>query len=73
MTRDLEYLLKKRENVFDKFQQLGNVQTREQGGTGLGLAIARGFVEAHKGKIWVDTGEKRKMVATFNSGSRFLA
>ena len=46
-----------RENVFDKFQQLGNVQTREQGGTGLGLAIARGFVEAHKGKIWVDTGE----------------
>ena len=46
-----------RENVFDKFQQLGNVQTREQGGTGLGLSIARGFVEAHKGTIWVDTGE----------------
>lgn len=49
-----------RENVFDKFQQLGNVQTREQGGTGLGLAIARGFVEAHKGKIWVDVGENGK-------------
>ena len=46
-----------RENVFDKFQQLGNVQTREQGGTGLGLSIARGFVDAHKGTIWVDTGE----------------
>ena len=46
-----------RENIFDKFQQLGNVQTREQGGTGLGLSIARGFVEAHKGTIWVDTGE----------------
>ena len=49
-----------REKVFDKFQQLGNVQTREQGGTGLGLAIARGFVEAHKGKIWVDVGENQK-------------
>ena len=49
-----------RENVFDKFQQLGNVQTREQGGTGLGLSIARGFVEAHKGTIWVDIGENEK-------------
>ena len=49
-----------RENIFDKFQQLGNVQTREQGGTGLGLSIARGFVEAHKGKIWVDAGENEK-------------
>ena len=49
-----------RENIFDKFQQLGNVQTREQGGTGLGLSIARGFVEAHKGTIWVDTGENGK-------------
>ena len=49
-----------RENVFDKFRQLGNVQTREQGGTGLGLSIARGFVEAHKGKIWVDAGKNDK-------------
>lgn len=49
-----------RENVFDKFQQLGNIQTREQGGSGLGLSIARGFVEAHKGKIWVTAGENDK-------------
>ena len=49
-----------RENVFDKFQQLGNIQTREQGGTGLGLSIARGFVEAHHGTIWVDIGENNK-------------
>ena len=51
---------KDRENVFDKFQQLSNVQTREQGGTGLGLSIARGFVEAHHGTIWVDAGENSK-------------
>ncbi|MDE0635341.1 MAG: ATP-binding protein [Candidatus Poribacteria bacterium] len=49
-----------RETVFDKFRQLSNIQTREQGGTGLGLPIARGFVEAHKGKIWVDAGENDK-------------
>ena len=49
-----------REHVFDKFRQLSNIQTREQGGTGLGLSIARGFVEAHQGKIWVSDGENDK-------------
>ncbi len=46
-----------REKVFDKFRQLGSVQTRQQGGTGLGLSIASGIVEAHGGKLWVDTGD----------------
>ena len=46
-----------REKIFDKFRQLGSVQTRQQGGTGLGLSIASGIVEAHGGKLWVDTGE----------------
>ena len=46
-----------REKVFDKFRQLGSVQTRQQGGTGLGLSIASEIVEAHGGKLWVDTGD----------------
>ena len=46
-----------REKVFDKFRQLGSVQTRQQGGTGLGLSIASGIVEAHGGKLWVDAGD----------------
>ncbi len=46
-----------REKVFDKFHQLGSVQTRQQGGTGLGLGIAAAIVEAHGGELWVDTGE----------------
>ena len=46
-----------REKVFDKFRQLGSVQTRQQGGTGLGLSIASEIVEAHGGKLWIDTGD----------------
>ncbi len=46
-----------RAKVFDRFHQLGNVQTRQQGGTGLGLGIAAAIVEAHHGKLWVDAGD----------------
>ena len=61
-----------RETVFDKFRQLSNIQTREQGGSGLGLSIAQGFVEAHKGKIWVDSG-KNNMGCNFQFWIPFLS
>jgi signal transduction histidine kinase len=43
--------------LFKKFYQIDTTLTRKPGGTGLGLAISRGIIEAHKGKIWIESLE----------------
>lgn len=45
----------KLEQVFASFYQVDNSITREYGGTGLGLAIVKRFVEAHGGRVSVDS------------------
>ena len=41
--------------VFDRFHQAGSHRGGSRHGAGLGLPIARGIVEAHHGRIWLDS------------------
>ena len=40
--------------LFDRFWQ---VSRKDTGGAGLGLSIVKGIVEAHHGKVWVESSE----------------
>jgi len=50
--------------LFDKFYQVDASMTRQYGGTGLGLPISKHIVDAHKGKIYVES--------EINKGSSFI-
>jgi two-component system sensor histidine kinase KdpD len=55
-----------RRRVFDKFYRATRAGTGGQpAGTGMGLAIAQGIIEAHEGRIWIETGARGR-------GARFV-
>jgi PAS domain S-box-containing protein len=43
------------ERIFERFHRAETEATRDARGTGLGLPIARGLVELHGGRIWVES------------------
>lgn len=54
---------KDQQRIFDRFYQVESHLTRRHGGMGLGLSIAKGMIEMHGGRLWVESME--------NKGSNF--
>lgn len=53
----------KHQRIFERFYQIDGSSRRRFGGTGIGLAIVKRIIDAHNGKIWVES--------EINKGSAF--
>jgi two-component system, OmpR family, phosphate regulon sensor histidine kinase PhoR len=56
--------LNEQEKIFERFYQIGNFITRQNGGMGLGLSICKDIVTAQGGRLWVESKKEE--------GSKFV-
>jgi signal transduction histidine kinase len=54
-----------RESVFTRFYRVENYLSRSTQGTGLGLYLSRAIVEAHGGRIWVESMPEKGSIFVF--------
>lgn len=52
------------ERIFDQYEQTRRTRTGKVTGSGLGLSISKNIIEAHEGRIWVESGQ--------GAGTRFI-